>query len=112
MRDFVIFGDSTCDLSKELREKYNIEYVAMNFTIDDVEYKASLDWDSEKAKEHYNIMRAGKRVFTTQVPKNVYYDSFKACLENGKDVLYISCSSALSASINMAVKVANELKEE
>ena len=77
MRDFVIFGDSTCDLSKELREQYGIEYVAMNFTIDDVEYEASLDWDSAKAKEHYNTMRAGKRVFTTQVPKNVYYNSFK-----------------------------------
>lgn len=112
MRDFVIFGDSTCDLSKELREQFGIEYVAMNFTIDDVEYVASLDWDSESAKKHYDIMRAGKRVFTTQVPQNVYYNSFKECVSNGKDVLYISCSSALSASINMAVKVAEELKEE
>ncbi len=112
MRDFVIFGDSTCDLTKEMREQYNIEYVAMNFTVDDVEYVASLDWDSEKAKEHYNIMRAGKRVFTTQVPKNVYYNSFKEQLEKGKDVLYISCSSALSASINAANMVASELKSE
>ena len=112
MGDFVIFGDSTCDLSKELRQQYNIEYVAMNFTVDDVEYTASLDWDCQKAKEHYDIMRGGKRVFTTQVPKNVYYNSFKSCVEEGKGVLYISCSSALSASVNMAVKVAEELKEE
>ena len=27
MREFVIFGDSTCDLSRELREKFDIEYV-------------------------------------------------------------------------------------
>lgn len=112
MRDFVIFGDSTCDLNKELREQFGIKYVAMNFTIDDVEYEASLDWDSDKTKAHYNTMRAGKRVFTTQVPKNVYYNSFKACLEEGKDVLYISCSSALSSSINTAILVANELKKE
>ena len=112
MRDFVIFGDSTCDLNKELREKFGIEYVAMNFTIDDVEYEASLDWDSDKTKAHYNTMRAGKRVFTSQVPKNVYYNSFKTCLVQGKDVLYISCSSALSSSVNTAVLVANELKKE
>lgn len=112
MREFVIFGDSTCDLNKELREKFGIEYVAMNFTIDDVEYKASLDWECHSAKEHYDIMRGGKRVFTTQVPKNVYYDSFKKCLQEGKDVLYISCSSALSASVNTAILVAKELKEE
>ncbi len=112
MRDFVIFGDSTCDLSKELREKYSIKYMAMNFTVDDVEYEASLDWDEAAAKNHYDIMRGGKRVFTTQVPKTVYYDSFKSALSEGKDVLYISCSSALSASINTARIVAKELKEE
>ena len=112
MNNFVIFGDSTCDLSKELREKYDIEYVPMNFSIDDEEYVASLDWDCHSAKEHYNLMRSGKRVFTTQVPKNIYYDRFKAALESGKDVLYISCSSALSASINTAILVAKELEEE
>lgn len=112
MEKFVIFGDSTCDLDKELRAKYNIEYVAMNFSIDDTEYVASLDWEFHSAKEHYDLMRAGKRVFTTQVPKTVYYDSFKAVLESGKDVLYISCSSALSASINTAMLVAKELEEE
>ncbi len=112
MREFVIFGDSTCDLNKELRDKYGIKYVAMNFSVDDEEYVASLDWEVFSAKEHYDVMRAGKRVFTNQVPKNVYYDSFKAVLAQGKDVLYISCSSALSASINTAILVAKELKEE
>lgn len=112
MREFVIFGDSTCDLDKELRDKFGIEYVAMKFTIDDVEYEASLDWECHSAKEHYDIMRGGKRVFTAQVPKNIYYDSFKKHLLEGKDVLYISCSSALSASVKTAILVAKELKEE
>ena len=78
MSNFVIFGDSTCDLNKELREKYDIEYVAMNFSVDDTEYVASLDWDEKDAKAHYDIMRGGKRVFTTQVPRTVFYDTFKA----------------------------------
>ena len=42
MREFVIFADSTCDLEKSVREQYGIEYVAMNYIIDDVEYTASL----------------------------------------------------------------------
>jgi DegV family protein with EDD domain len=57
-------------------------------------------------------MRSGKRVFTTQVPKNVYYDKFKSVVEDGKDIVYISCSSALSGSINVAKLVAEELKRE
>ena len=112
MREFVIFGDSTCDLEKSLRQKYGIEYVAMNFSVNDVEYVASLDFDQRSAKEHYDGMRGGERVFTTQVPKNVYYDAFKAAIDSGKDVLYISCSSALSASIKTAMLVANQLNEQ
>ncbi len=112
MREFVIFGDSTCDLNKDLREKYGIEYVPMSFSIDDKEYVASLDFEFYSAKQHYDYMREGKRVFTAQVPKNVYYDAFKAVLEQGKDVIYISCSSALSASVKTAILVANELNEQ
>jgi DegV family protein with EDD domain len=111
MKDFVIFGDSTCDLNKELREKYNIDYIPMSFSVDDKEYVASLDWECHSAKEHYDLMRGGKRVFTAQVAKKDYYEKFKSALEDGKDVVYISCSSALSASINTAVLVANELNE-
>jgi DegV family protein with EDD domain len=112
MKDFVIFGDSTCDLNKELREKYNIDYIPMSFSVDDKEYVASLDWEYHSAKEHYDLMRGGKRVFTAQVAKKDYYEKFKSALEDGKDVVYISCSSALSASINTAVLVANELNEQ
>jgi len=112
MKEFVIIADSTCDLDKETRQKYGIEYVAMNYIIDDVEYVASLDWESHSVREYYDLMRGGKRVFTTQVPKNIYYDKFKSVLEEGKDLVYISCSSALSGSINTALLVAKELKEE
>ena len=111
MREFVILTDSTSDLTKELREQYGVDYVAMNYVIDGTEYKASLDWENHGIKEYYDLMRSGTRIFTTQVPKNVYEEAFRAAVESGKDVLYISCSSALSASINVARLVAQELKE-
>jgi len=112
MKDFVIFGDSVCDLDTETREKHNISYVAMNYSVDDEEFVASLDWTKQEAKNHYDLMRNNKRIFTTQVPKNVYYDAFKKAIEDGKDVLYIACSSALSSSVKTAVLVAEELKTE
>lgn len=112
MREFVIFGDSTSDLNKQLREQYGIEYVAMNYVVDDQEYVASLDWESHPVHDFYNLMRDGKRVFTTQVPKQNYLDAFTAALEAGKDIVYISCSSALSGSIGTAQVVAQELSEK
>ena len=112
MREFVIFGDSTCDLNKELREQYGIEYVSMNYVVDDQEYGASLDWENHPVHDFYNLMRDGKRVFTTQVPKQNYIDAFTAAIEAGKDVVYISCSSALSGSIGTAQVVAQELHQQ
>ena len=112
MRDFVVLADSTCDLSYEIRKQYGIDYVTMNYIIDDTEYTASLDWEVHSYRDFYNEMRNGKRVFTAQVPQNVYYSKFKAVLDEGKDIVYIACSSALSSSVNTARVVAGALKKD
>ncbi len=110
MKDYIILADSTCDLDKETRERYDIDYTPMNYVVDETEYVASLDWDTHSAKELYDLMRGGKRVFTTQVPKTVYETMFGAAVAAGKAVVYIACSSALSGSINTARVVADEIK--
>ena len=112
MKDFVIFADSTCDLGADLREKYHIDYVAMNYVIDGKEYPASLDWEVHSPKEFYDKMRNGIRITTTQVPMPTMEAAFRKAAEDGKDVLYIACSSALSGSYNAALVVAQELKKE
>lgn len=112
MKDYIILTDSTADLCKELREQYNIDYVAMNVTFDEKEFKASLDWEDFKANEFYDLMRDGKRIKTTQVPFNSYLDKFTQCAQNNLDVLYISCSSALSGSVNVARTVKDEVLEK
>lgn len=109
---FTIIADSTSDLNKELRDRYEIDYVTMNYVLDGVEYPASLDWESHSPKEFYDLMRQGKRITTTQVPRELFYDKFSANLKDGKDVIYIACSSALSGSYNLATVVAKELADE
>ena len=112
MREFIIYTDSTSDLTQQLRQEYGVEYVKMNYIINEVEYQASLDWESHAVQEYYDLMRSGVRIFTTQIHRDTYYNAFKRAVEAGKDVIYIACSSALSASINVARLVAQELKQE
>ncbi len=107
-RTFVIVTDSTCDLPKDLREKYSIEYLAMNYVIDEKEYEASLDWEAHSSKEFYDLMRGGKFIKTTMVPADTYLRFFDKCQEEGKDILYVSCSSGLSGSYNVALSLATE----
>ncbi len=111
MRAFAVITDSTCDLGKELREKYDILYAPMNYVIDEKEYPALLDWESHSAKDFYAMMRNGIQIRTTQVPRETYVNLFTEQILSGKDVLYISCSSALSGSIHVARMVAKELSQ-
>ena len=71
MKDFVIFGDSTCDLDLATRQEFDVDYIPMSYIVDDAEYTASLDWEFHSVKDFYDLMRNGKRVFTAQIIPNV-----------------------------------------
>ena len=118
MKDYVILVDSCCDLSKEFRDKHNIEYVKMllNWTDEKgVEHEniADLDWETLSMKEFYDIIRRGIRFYTSMPSQQDYMGFFEKYLKEKKDVLYIACSSGLSNSINIAKKlVETEVKEK
>lgn len=112
MKQYEIVTDSSCDLSKEFRQKHNISYakMMMSYTKDNGELFESyldLDWEVYSTREFYDILRGGKRIYTAQVTIQNYLDVFEPHLKEGKDVLYLACSSGLSASINTAIMLAN-----
>lgn len=112
MNKYAIIADSTCDLDKDIITKKNIDYVRMNISYDNKETYASLDWDLYSPKELYDVMRNGKRVMTTMVPFKEFEDCFTKHLEQGEDILYIGCSSALSGSVNNAITLLPNFKEK
>lgn len=115
-REFVIVIDSCGDLSTELRQKYGIEYVKMGLVKKlkegDVEVAADLDWNLYTNKELNDWMRGGMLIKTTQVSNQEYTEVFSKILSQGKDILYIACSSALSGSYNFSLVVKEELLEK
>ena len=118
MNKIALFGDSTCDLTPAIRKNRDIDYVRMLVNWTDKEKKnheiyASLDWEVLSPKEYYNLMRDGYVIYTSQVTEQEFDEKFLPHLDKGEDILYIACSSGLSASINTAKMLANdELKEK
>lgn len=112
MNPVVILTDSTADLSKELREQYGIDYVKMNYVVDEREYPAGLDWEAHSVREFYDLMRNGKRIRTAQVSQETFEEVFSAHLSRGCDVVYIACSSALSGSVRLAKQMVPALSEK
>ena len=109
MKPVKIITDSCADLTGELLEKYNIDYAKMRYTYSGTEKEAILTWSEEQIHELYNVMRAGERVTTAQVPADEYTQIFTKYIEAGYDIVSISCSSKQSSSVNTSYVVRDEL---
>ena len=113
MAKYKIFGDSCSDLGTVARKKYDIDYVYMGVVVDGVEKRADLDWVEYSPEEFYGWLAQGKKVKTTQVSVVEFLDKFRPAMQEGYDVLYIGCSSALSGSVNTCeTLVKPQLQEE
>ncbi len=114
MNKFAIITDSTSDLTPEIRKARNIDYARMMVSWTDVKDKkdheifASLDWEVYSQHEYFNLLRDGNRLITSQVTEQEFDRVFGIYLEKGMDILYVSCSSALSASVHLAERLAKE----
>jgi len=110
-KKFVIVSDSCCELTEDMRKEYGVEYIPMYLSYDDKEIYADVDWKVLPVKEFYNILRANTRIFTSQIPAFNYQERFEEYLKQGYDILSISCSSGLSASVKASMVARDELKE-
>jgi DegV family protein with EDD domain len=117
MAKYAIITDSACDLNKAYRIENCIDYAKTMYSYEENgqlhELEADLDWENISCKDFYNILRRGIRIFTSQVTAQNYLDVFLPHLQKGEDILYVACSSGLSASLKAAQLLAeNELKEQ
>ncbi|MBQ9538938.1 MAG: DegV family protein [Treponema sp.] len=111
MRPVKILTDSCSDMSRDLREKYDIDYARMKTVYDGKEEWANLDFEYYTPKQLYDIMRQGNRVLTTQVPPDEFTRIFTEYLDKGFDIVYVGCSLKQSGSVNTGAVVARTLLE-
>ncbi len=111
MRPVKILTDSCSDMSRDLREKYDIDYARMKTVYDGKEQWASLDFEYYTPKQLYDIMRDGNRILTTQVPPDEFNRIFTEYLDKGFDIVYVGCSLKQSGSVNTGAVVARTLLE-
>lgn len=113
MRKFVIVTDSCSDLNKALRQQYDVDYIPMHLTINgERDTIADLDFEEIPYKEYFQMLRDGVRIKTAQITAMEYKQAFRKYLEQDCDILSISCSSALSASIKASQAAREELLQE
>lgn len=109
MRDFCITTDSNSDMPLEYIEKYDTSIIPQYYSFGDTVYGDELNMPPS---EFYERMKNGELPQSQANNPAVIEDKFRAILDQGKDIIHIAFSSALSGSYNNVCMVANELREE
>ncbi len=109
MRDFVITVNSTVDMPKEWLEERDIKVVPLRYTIDGTTY---VDMEGLSSKEFFDKLREGKMSVTSQVNPDEAKEALEKYVKEGKDILHLAFTSALSGTYNSMRLAAEELKED
>ena len=106
-----IMADSTCDLSQDILDQYDISIAPLTINIDGKVYRDGIDI---KPNEFYSIIEELEKEPTTAMPgPTEYIDIFKqAALKGYTEILCICMSSGTSGSYQAAVIAKDYFYEE
>ena len=112
MQPYVIFTESTGDLTPALIEQAGLQVLPMNFNLDGQSYLDYPDGREISSHTFYEKLRAGSTCTTSQVSLAEYQDAFTPVLEGGQDILYLAFSSGLSGTYQSSCVAAEMLQEK
>ena len=105
MNKIKIITDSSCDLNKDIIEKYDIGVVPLNVSFGEDTY---IDGELDK-KEFYDRMTNSKELPKTSCPSP---EKFMKSYEGDEDIIVFTLSSALSGTYSTALLAKNMMLEE
>lgn len=101
-----ILSDSTCDLSQELLDKYNITTIPLTVIKDDKAYIDSITITTDEIFDH--VAAGGDLCSTTAVSVGEYQDWFERYVNDYDGVVHVNISSEFSACYQNACLAASE----
>ena len=112
MRDYVIMTDSCCDLPAHMAEELELAVLPLRLHMSGKDYRNCLDGREIGFEEFYAKIRSGETATTSAVNVGEFQSRMKEILAQGKDILCISFSSALSTTYQSACIAADDLRAE
>lgn len=102
----IIASDSTCDLSPELIEKYNINILPLGVTLGDKTYTDGVDINPDMIYENYE--KTGTLPKTAAVNIAQYESFFEEKTNEGYSIVFFAISSDMSSTFSNARLVAED----
>ena len=105
-----IIADSTCDLSKDLLEKYEISIVPLHIHLGENEYEDGGDISPEDIYRWSDENKTTPKTSAASIQEVV--EVLEPFVKEGKEIICFSISSGMSASGNVMRLAAEELEAE
>ncbi len=115
MNNFAIISDTSCDLKKELRDRFGIADYARGYVHlpDGTAIKGNLDWSEEESDTFFKALSDKKSSYKTAAPAiGEVIDILEPFLENGEDLLCVTLSGGLSGMYGVFVNAKRDLQEK
>lgn len=103
----LITADSTCDLTPELKKKYNISTYPLHIILGRTSYDDGVNITPDEIYTHFKA--SGTLPKTSAVNVQEYLDGFTPLVEQGYEIVHINLGSALSASYKNCCIAAKQL---
>lgn len=102
-----ILSDSTCDLSKELLEKYDVSVIPLHIVLEDREYRDGSEITPEEIYEWSDAHKSTPK--TSAVSIADVMDAMSPVLEAGDEIVAFCISESMSTTGNVLRMAAEEL---
>lgn len=109
LKEVVITADSTCDLPLDIIESNGIRITPLSVLLGEESFLDGVDVQPADIYEY--VKNTGVLPKTAAVTPNVYYELFEELTSEGKAVVHISLSSAISSSYQNACLAASEFDD-
>lgn len=99
-RNVIISGDSTCDLSPELIERYGVKLLPLTVNLGGAQYFDGVDIDPEMIYRHYE--QTGELPKTSSPNIALLEDFFAKNTADGSEIVFFTISAEMSSTYNNA----------
>ena len=108
MSKIIISSDSTCDLSAELKERYDVKIIPLGVTLGDKVYRDGVDITPDDIYAHH--AKTGELPKTTAANVGECIDYFTELTKDGDAVIHFTISSTMSSTYSNACLAAAEFE--
>jgi len=111
-KDYILFTDTDTDITLERANEYGYKLISMPYEIDEKETYPYVDFKTFDYKAFYDQLRNGVMPKTSALSPATYEKYFEPYLKDGKDILYVHFSKAMSGTFNAMNLALKTLKEK